>query len=170
MLEKLGALLENSPMDRETKLAVIDLVARAPDSDLIRDLVELLKSWQTTDKMEQARFLRELEKIERTYRAEAAAVSKKGVKETLKLTEKAQIDGEVIVLREKIIFWKIYPCRYFMVAFLESPVKPPFIIHIYRTAINKNLKAAVRHIPYISDVHFKLVLALLNHLRRPVYY
>src|SRR3989338_507945 len=102
MLEKLGALLENSPMDRETKLAVIDLVARAPDSDLIRDLVELLKSWQTTDKMEQARFLRELEKIERTYRAEAAAVSKKGVKETLKLTEKAQIDGEVIVLREKI--------------------------------------------------------------------
>jgi len=103
VLETLGIFLEKSPMDRETKLAIIDLVARLPDDDLIRDLMELLRDWQGMDQKGQARFLQELQKIERGYRASKAKISQKSIRGARELADQARREGEISVLREKII-------------------------------------------------------------------
>lgn len=101
-LETLGSILQDSSLDRETKLAVIDLVARVPDDDLVRDVMELLESWRAADKAEQAGFLRELEKIENAYRARVAKISQTGIRAARLLSDEAQTQSEAAILRAKI--------------------------------------------------------------------
>jgi hypothetical protein len=60
-------ILQNSQLDRETKLQIIDILSAAHDQKMIDDLIDLLAAWNEVDQAEQKDFLEKLENINRSF-------------------------------------------------------------------------------------------------------
>lgn len=49
-LEQIAQILQESPLDTETKLFVIDLVVMSQDKKLVQDVMDLVLVWKKADK------------------------------------------------------------------------------------------------------------------------
>jgi hypothetical protein len=72
-LDVLSDVLGKSLLDRETKLAIVDIVARTPDEELVNDLIDLLGAWKVEDAEAAKSLLHKAETLEMTVKQKIPA-------------------------------------------------------------------------------------------------
>jgi len=66
-VKQIVEILQNSELDRETKLQIIDILSVSHDQTMIDDLIDLLVAWNEADVQEQADFKEKLEAINQSF-------------------------------------------------------------------------------------------------------
>ena len=67
---ELTNILHTSSLDRDTKLAIIDLVATTENEELLNDTMELVRVWHESDELAKNQLKEMLKEVERQYETE----------------------------------------------------------------------------------------------------
>lgn len=96
-LDVLADVLEKSLLDRETKLAVVDIVARTPDEEFVNDLIELLGMWRAEETGGGMTVVARVEKLEALKKNQSVASSR-----PMPVADDAERQKKIAAIRERI--------------------------------------------------------------------
>ncbi len=100
--KRLEEILTSSALDRETKLAAIDLIAMSPDESLVEEVIQLLNDWKESDDQAQDVFKTGLEKIVAKYQEKEKRAEEKGGNDTLEIVDDIESQAKIKAIKEKI--------------------------------------------------------------------
>lgn len=95
-------LLIQSPLDRETKLALIDLVSLSSDEKIKIQTYELLREWKEHDTETIRVFQEELDRILKSYESRERALSQKTQHSLLTIADDVQKQSRLHSLRSQM--------------------------------------------------------------------
>ena len=108
-LEQIAAILRDSPLDVETKLFAIDLIALSDDKRLVQDVMELILEWkksdvETTNTLHDALFA-----LSETYQDQLASLSKTQARSSLQIADQVNSEEKIQKIRQQLIQSSVPP-------------------------------------------------------------
>lgn len=77
MMGDLIRILQESELERETKLRIIEIVSVSQEEELVKELIEILKQWDAGDNQAEVETLAEFKKIEQKYEKDLKGIERK---------------------------------------------------------------------------------------------
>lgn len=101
-LERLGEILKNASLDRETKLMIIDILSLSDDKQLEEDLIQLVLDWHDADQAVINLLLEKFDAIKEKYDQEKISVAAQSRKDVLVLADDVNREQKIQQIREHI--------------------------------------------------------------------
>ena len=93
-------ILQNRPLDRETKLMLIDLLSMTNDQKLEEDIFKLVFAWEESEAATERQLTEGIKKIMDEYNREEAHAEKQKHKASLTLADDLQRNSRIQQLRD----------------------------------------------------------------------
>lgn len=101
-LEQIANILRESPLDRETKLFVIDLLTLSDDERLVKDIMDLVLDWKKTDTETVEILHQALFAISEEYRARMEALERTQQTAGLNIADHIKSEEKIQTIRQTL--------------------------------------------------------------------
>ncbi|MFH1088999.1 MAG: hypothetical protein V1716_01080 [Candidatus Uhrbacteria bacterium] len=101
-VNKIIEILQESELDRETKLKIIDFLSVTDDQQKVDDLFDLLTAWQTVDLAEKKDFQNKLMAIMKVFEKKADKIENSALLSGRKIVDNMETVEKIETLKKQI--------------------------------------------------------------------
>lgn len=102
-LDQVENLLQKSPLDRETKLQIVDLLIYADDETMVNNLIHFLIEWKRTDDEAVKTLTQKIEELTSKRTEDEASITRRGERKTREIADTIGREKKIQQIRNAII-------------------------------------------------------------------
>ncbi len=102
-LDQIAAILKDSPLDTETKLFAIDLIALSDDQRFVQDVMELILEWKKADAEMMSTLHDALFALSEEQRERAATRNVKQARTGMEIADQVMSEEQIEKIRQQLI-------------------------------------------------------------------
>lgn len=100
---RLPYILEKTPLDRETKLQIIDVLLVTKDQAQIDELMKKLIEWKLADDAATEQFIEQIKALKQAYDQEIETIENKSQRKTLEVADMITKENKIQAIRKRIL-------------------------------------------------------------------
>lgn len=101
-LEQIASILRDSPLDVETKLFAIDLIALSDDERFVQDVMNLILEWRKADTETMSTLHNALSTLSEAHQAQVDVLAHKQTRTGLEISEQIHREEQLEKIRQQL--------------------------------------------------------------------